>query len=183
MNGKTRERKRRLFFGLPIDEATRSAIDKAVRGPIRGRGRRVPPDNLHMTLAFLGGIEPQRLPEIEALAAGVAAEPFRMDLGRLGYWARPRVIWLAPLEVPPALLELVAELQARLGENGLPREERPFAPHVTLVRKAGGPPAAEAIAPIPWAVDRFCLFESVSDDTGVRYVPLACWPLDGSGES
>ena len=183
MKGEGRERKRRLFFGLPLDEATRSAVHKAVRAHVKGRGRRVPPENLHMTLAFLGGIEPQRLPELEALAAGIAAEPFSLELGRFGYWARPRVIWLAPLDVPPALLELVAELQARLGEHGFPREARPFAPHVTLARKAGGPPAAEAMAPIPWTVDRFCLFESVSDDTGVRYVPLACWPLIGAASS
>ncbi|RMG31546.1 MAG: RNA 2',3'-cyclic phosphodiesterase [Gammaproteobacteria bacterium] len=182
MSARPAGRRRRLFFGLPLDASLQAAVGTAVRPHVRGRGRRVPPENLHLTLAFLGAVAEDRIPQLAALAAGIAVAPFTLELTRLGYWARPRVIWLAPASVPPALAELAAALRERLEGAGFPCDARPFAPHVTLVRKAGRGPAVEAIPPLSWPVDRFCLFESRTEPDGARYVPLACWPLTPARE-
>lgn len=165
--------RRRVFFGLKPDAP--EAIIKATRRAVRaGGGRPVKPENLHLTLAFLGALAPA---EVAAAAAvpPVSVGPFELELDRLGFFARSRVLWLAPSVPPAELLELERGLWAGLEAVGFTRERGLFRPHVTLARK--GAAVAEPIKPVQWRAHKLCLFESLPIERGVRYARLDVWPL------
>jgi 2'-5' RNA ligase len=176
-------RKLRLFFALWPSEARRSAL-AAAAAPVVARidGQRVPPGNLHVTLAFLGQVSGQAfvsLLEVGALGPWPRVE---LDFERLDYWSRPKVVVALARSIPESGLEIVDRLWNALVPLGFQREARPWRPHLTVVRRVRlPPPEGLALAPIeqdadaaPW---RLALVESAAHPGGVRYKPLADWPL------
>lgn len=148
---------------------------KTTRKAVRASGGRpTKVDNLHMTLAFLGGLEAALLAEALAVPP-IPVGAFELELDRLGYFARSRVLWLAPSQPPPALLELEQRLWQGLTQRGFERAPGLFRPHVTLARKAAT--AAAGIRPVLWPVDALSLLESIPVERGVRYARLASWSL------
>ncbi len=182
----TRPAAARLFFALCPDEATRDAIYRASRNLAQGSGGRViPPEQFHITLAFLGSVQAELEPRVAALAEGtaseVAAAPFSFELDELGFWPSSKVIWYGCSHTPEALRSLAMELRRRLHSASLPPDPGKFTPHVTLarwVRKAG--PFAPA-ARISWEAREFVLIRSETLANGVRYTPLARCPLGRQG--
>jgi 2'-5' RNA ligase len=188
--------RRRVFFALWPDEATRLAIIRATRAAVRRcGGRPTPRDNLHVTLAFLGPVTETDLARLRALEPPATA-PFELVLDRLGLWARAQVLWIAPTGVPPALLALERGLWDRLVGLGFERDPRPYLPHVTVARKAGigvepqfsmarGKPRASpenrGSTPIPipipirWLVSGIALVESRPGPRSPRYDVLESW--------
>ena len=75
---------------------------------------------------------------------------------------------------------LVDTLWERLLPLGIEREERPWRPHFTLVRRVRRPPPKLTIPAVRWSCDRLALVESVSGPDGLHYTPLAEWPLGKS---
>ena len=94
------------------------------------------PADLHLTLAFLGALPPERRACCEAAADLVQAAPFAIPLSRVGLWPRPRILWCGPAVTPPELLTLADGLAEALVPCGVPREARPYAAHITLARQA-----------------------------------------------
>ena len=96
-----------------------------------------PLDNLHITTKFIGEWPENRMDELDqALAELAPREPFEIRLRDLGWYPNeraPRVLW-AGVHAGPELAELAHEIEARLESIGVAREERPFAPHLTLAR-------------------------------------------------
>jgi 2'-5' RNA ligase len=101
------------------------------------------PADLHLTLAFLGDVEAARLVGVES-ALGLAADSFRagreapprLSLGGGGVFGdgRRTVLWVdARGDVEP-LHELARLVRERLHEAGLPYDEKPFRPHLTVAR-------------------------------------------------
>jgi RNA 2',3'-cyclic 3'-phosphodiesterase len=169
----------RLFFALRPDAAQRAVLaDWSAQLP-PCHGRRVPADNIHLTLAFLGETEAERQDCLERAAGGVRSPPFELVVDRVGYFARARVLWVGPTQPPPALPQLVEQLNRALSPCGYVPEPRPFHPHVTLARKAR-PPRVELAPPhCVWHVDRFCLMVSESAAGGARYRVIREYPLNG----
>jgi 2'-5' RNA ligase len=135
------EEEMRVFIGIGLPPVCRRAISEAIS---RLRGKRlpvswVPEPNLHVTLKFLGRIDPGREVEIGSLLEQVAGNfrPFEITVAEAGGFPTlraPRVLWVGIREQ----LELVGKLQENI-ENalsgaGFPREERRFHPHVTVGR-------------------------------------------------
>ncbi|MFO7588071.1 MAG: 2'-5' RNA ligase family protein [Gemmatimonadota bacterium] len=84
--------RQRLFFALWPDSATRSAVARLVdRAAKRCGGRRVPPENLHLTLAFPGAVARAQRTCLEACADRVAGTPFHLVLDRIPGVARSPV--------------------------------------------------------------------------------------------
>lgn len=166
-----------MFFALWPDASTRQALRRLQRLPEVAAGRRVHPEDIHLTLAFLGQVEDDRLPCLEAAADAVQGVPFSMQVARLGHWRGPRVAWAAPTECPAGLAELEGRLWERLASCGFEREARPFSPHITLARKARPFEARPLPEPIPWEAHDFVLVTSLSDPGGARYEVLRRWPL------
>ena len=176
----------RLFFALTPDEATRDAIYRASRNlALNSGGRAIPPDQFHITLAFLGSVQPEQEKRVAALASGTAGEvpngPFDFALDQVGHWPNSKVIWYGCSHTPAALRDLALDLRRRLSNVALPPAPGKFVPHVTLarwVRKAGPFPAPERI---PWEVREITLIRSETLASGVRYTPLARCPLGRQG--
>ena len=171
---------RRLFFALWPDDNVRRLISEAPYP--RLKPRTTPMENWHMTLVFLGPTSPAQLTRCTAVADGIVAEPFVLELDMTGKFIRARVAWLGCSHPAPGLVRLQADL-----ENGLRRacpdhptfveRQRPYCPHVTLYRKVGKPLVPEKIKPVRWAVDSFSLVESRPSERPV-YRILDSWQLD-----
>jgi 2'-5' RNA ligase len=167
--------RRRVFFALWPDEATRGTVSRATRRAVRlSGGRPTAKRNLHITVAFLGVVDAKGL-ERAVSVPPLGTGGFELVLDRLGNWREPRVLWLAPSVVPSELAALERELWAGLEEQGFEREARIYRPHLTLARRARE--VGEPIAPISWTAAALTLVESVPLRHGVHYEPLQEWPL------
>jgi 2'-5' RNA ligase len=166
----------RLFFALWPDDAVRVQLERWSRElhALCG-GRATRPENLHVTLAFLGGVEDTRVAEIERAASEVAPKVVSLVLDRPGYWKNNRIAWAGASMVPPELVALVSELRGALAKSQIGFDAKPFASHVTLLRDAREPKGMSALDPIPWKVDGFALVQSVTLPRGSRYEIRKSW--------
>jgi 2'-5' RNA ligase len=162
---------------------------------LAGMGRAlkaVDPDNLHVTLKFLGQTEMDLIPEVRALMerAARSRESCELSVARLGAFPhvdRPSVVW-AGLEGAETLAALAAELEADLDPHGFPRENRPFVPHLTLARVKARPPESLHELLTHHAktqfgrtkIDQLEFIRSELGPEGSRYTVLAAAPLGTS---
>ncbi|HEV2790010.1 MAG TPA: RNA 2',3'-cyclic phosphodiesterase [Solirubrobacterales bacterium] len=189
----------RLFVALELPREVRAGIAAWGEEALADPGLRpVPPENLHVTLAFLGH-RPEK--EIERIAAAVRESagpaPLVELLDPVQRPPRGRARLFALPALSPGTEALQAGLQQRLVEGGFYEpEKRPFWPHVTVARvRPGGrgsrrpavvsdPPAklSEALSEVFLGV-RIGLYRSELSPAGARYVPLAQVELPGVGGS
>jgi 2'-5' RNA ligase len=99
----------------------------------------VAPGNLHLTLKFLGAVPEVRIEPIAGALTevGTDSRPFEARIRGLGAFpstGRPRVVWAGVVEGASEIVELAGRVDVALTALGLPRDERPFSPHVTLGR-------------------------------------------------
>jgi 2'-5' RNA ligase len=164
----------RLFFALWPDEATRSVLARLLTPPGQPEaGRPTAPENLHLTMAFLGMQPAQVLPALEQVLQAIDFPELRLQLDRYGYFQRARIAWLGMKHPLPALLQLQRELSAALRECGIGHDrESAFRPHVTLARNA---PAAPRGRPpeIVWQAPHLALVQSTTTPRGPIYAVLA----------
>ncbi len=171
-NDSPAETRRKLFFALWPDPATRAAL--AALLPLV-QGRRIPPDKLHLTLAFLGQQDEARVPALLDILARLDIPPMHLQVDCFGYFARPHIAWAGMTRPPAALLAMQRQLMEALTAAGFdPATHGEFKPHITLAREAKQAPTDAAFAPVTWRASQVALVESVPE-TG-RYVPLATLP-------
>lgn len=167
----------RLFLALWPDEAVRAQLDALCqRLPLSG-GRLVAPANLHATLVFLGNVDAARRGCIERALDALRAPAFEIVLAELVWRRRGGMLWAAAAEIPAALHDLLAALNAALGSCGYQPEPRPYRLHVTLARNVRRAPRDKAIAPIRWRANEFCLVSSAVTSAGSAYTVERRWPL------
>ena len=141
-------------------------------------------ENYHLTLRFLGDIDPALTVELNHLCRKVAerVEPFECILDRLGAFPtvdRPRVLWYGG-EAPANLRRLTSALSRGLAELGFPSTKTDPIAHITLARIKDhpDPPLANiidafgSIKPMRLNVDRIVLMESMLSPQGAIYTPL-----------
>lgn len=132
----------RAFIALPLSAETQG-FSAGMREPLQDqfpetRMRWVRPENLHLTLRFLGQLELERIPilaqQLKAELSNAARFSFRLTPPFVFPSAsRPRVIALG-LEPPEPLERLAQAVERAVCAAGLPAETRPFRPHITLAR-------------------------------------------------
>lgn len=168
----------RLFFALWPDDALRQQLQQAGEAvATAGGGKPMAPENLHITLAFIGGVSADKRLCLENMASSLQIQAFTLTLDHAGHWPRPQVIWLGSRETPLPLRELANRLNAGLAACGLQAETRPFAAHLTVMRKARRGPLRCEIAPLVWPVSDFVLVESLTLPQGAQYRVVKRWPL------
>jgi len=152
----------RCFVACWPDDATRTLLDDAAQQAASRypRGRRVPRENLHLTLAFIGELPaPKAVEALRALRA-VVQEPFLWRIDHVGRFERARVVW-AGGQPEPRLVRMAELVRTHLQSVAIRFDPKPFVPHVTLLRDvplASGRPtrsasgAAEPIAPFEWPI-------------------------------
>lgn len=167
----------RLFFAAFPDGETRRLIASAAAALELGDGaRRVPCENYHLTLAFVGEVTNAQAASLRTIGpARVPAFTVRFDTCE--HWPRSEVIVIAANECPPALLDLQCTLRAALARQDIALDPRPFRPHVTIARKVVQAPVQQAMSEFLWQVTAFQLVRSARSDAGSAYTVLERWSL------
>ncbi len=166
----------RLFIAVPLAGAARELALGAQSAYRRRnvRGNYTSPENLHITLAFIGEFgDPDRV--LEALEA-VSFAPFTLTMDRLGSFES--LLW-AGFADSPALEELARKVRRALAEADVPFDRKRFRAHVTLLRKPefpAGKPVSVDMGSAEMAVDRFCLMLSTRGRSGMIYTELGAVP-------
>ncbi len=169
----------RLFFALVPDPPVRNALGALAQGlQATIGGRAVPAHNIHLTLAFIGETDLARAAQLRAVLGVLPRVAFTLTLDRLGEWRHADVAWIAPSVVGEAPAALHAALADALRAAAFPVEDRPFRPHVTLVRRPARRLATAASGPLAWPVTRVSLMRSQSIAGHVRYREDAGMALD-----
>lgn len=169
----------RVFFALwPDDDVARQFDEAGSKAHRLLMGRRMRRETLHLTLAFIGGIAPERLAPLKDIASAIRLPSFDLLFDRLHCLPRKKIAWAATGALPAGLQELAAILDGQLKIAGFRSEERPFAAHVTLLRNANcAAGAADDSLHIEWPVRDFVLVESELKPEGAGYRILGRWPL------
>ncbi|HUB08291.1 MAG TPA: RNA 2',3'-cyclic phosphodiesterase [Myxococcales bacterium] len=191
----------RCFVALELSREARALLAALIErltthdesGPARARWS--PPENLHITLKFLGRVEAAQLPAIHARLAEVAAGSGTLRLALKGAGAfpnvrNPSVLWVGVTDPDGKLARLAEAVDQRLGPLGFPAENRTFSPHLTLAR-VGAPRRARALAEalleaahgldVPLLEDGMVFFRSETLPAGAKHVALFRVPFGRSG--
>lgn len=165
----------RLFFALwPPRETARALAAWAAEVQTGSGGKVTATENTHLTLAFLGDADPEAA---IGAARRVTGRRHELPIETAKYVRRNEMVWVAPAAMPELLAELVASLHGELRAASFKLEDRPFAAHVTLIRKARMPKALPALPAVEWPVDEFLLMRSRHTAKGATYELVGRFPL------
>ena len=180
----------RLFFAVELDRTTRALVARLAEELDIGeaRVRWVAPENLHVTICFLGEVSVDDVnPLCRQVSSTVTAlDPFEISLEGVGVFpprGRPRVLWTGISSGCEELERTAAEVDRGLEQWGLPPENRRFTPHVTMGRIRAGRVRARELreASLPataFSVSELILFRSELSPQGPRYTAVARMEFD-----
>ena len=174
MSGNATETQR-LFLALWPDQRVRDRLSELAEDCVRqAGGRRVASDNIHLTLAFLGALTPSQTRAACECVDGMPTLETRLHIDRVGYWPRKGIVWAGCREVDPGLQSFAGQLNLRLARRGFRVDQRPFSPHITLIRRARRRVRLPAPA-IEWPVAGAVLVQSSLEPGGARYTVVQRW--------
>ena len=170
-----------MFFALwPPETVARQLAGIAADFSQAAGGRPTRRETIHLTLAFLGDVAVERLPELQRVAGEVHGGPFELKLDRFGVWQHNRLFWAGCAAPPTALGEVAGAVKQHLlvANFAVADAKRPFVPHVTLVRKLSRLDGEVPVADVPsWRCVEFVLVRSRLSEKGSAYELLARFPL------
>ena len=180
----------RLFVALTLPEDIRTRLAGLSNG-LPG-ARWVKPENLHLTLRFLGELDNLAAADVDDALAKIQCPGFALTLNGIGHFGegrKLRALWVG-VEANPDLMRLQEKIEQALIRVGLPPEPRKFKPHVTLARFKSNPGARlqDSLAdhslvragPIP--LESFELYSSFTSAEGAIYQVEASYPLEPAAE-
>lgn len=154
---------KRLFLALLPDQAL---VKKLMQLQKHFPGRKTPPENLHLTLAFLGNQPQSAIFPLTRFIEQVPFSPFELVLDKLGSFPKSRLSWIGPANTPTGLMQLIEKTRQFLVPNYISRMKQTFRPHITLARQSSLPDI-RINEPISWHIDRLALMQSIlSTDPG-----------------
>lgn len=186
----------RTFVGLALSDEVRRRLAKTLgwwRSHVSTGVRWVRPENLHVTLNFLGDTRPEMLSEVSRLVMEAAATvaPFEASIEGMGCFPpkkRPRVLWAGVRQGVEPLTELHDRIDAAVVAMGFRAERRRYVPHVTLGRISTS--AAEKVEQLleqteeaaygVFPADAVTYYRSDLKQGGPVYTALATAPLGGA---
>jgi RNA 2',3'-cyclic 3'-phosphodiesterase len=186
----------RLFVALQIPDSIRNdyaaLIDDLRHLDSKASPKKpkwVRPENLHVTLKFIGHTDPAKLNSIRAALAKVRSpQEVQLHFRNIGFFPnakRPRVVW-GGMEASENLATLALSVDQQIATVGFPAEERAFTPHLTLARLDLPGIAQELRAAIEKHATRdfgelhtneFDLIESRLKPSGAEYTTLQSFPF------
>lgn len=176
----------RLFVALSLPDDLRDRLSALSCG-LPG-ARWVAPENLHLTLRFIGEVDGHEAEDIDAALSGVRCPRFPVTLAGVGDFGderRLRSVWIG-VEPNQTLEMLQAKVERAVRRAGQPPEKRKFKPHVTLARFKSHPGdklqtyfSQQGLfrAP-PFEVTEFTLYSSFLSHEGAIYRPEAVYRLE-----
>ncbi|MFQ5907007.1 MAG: RNA 2',3'-cyclic phosphodiesterase [bacterium] len=176
----------RTFIAVQISDTVRENLANLI-ADLRSACadvRWVSPENLHLTLKFLGDLEEKRIDEV-AQAVSRACRgfaPFAMSLQALGAFPSPkgpRVVWVGVVKGKDDLISLNESIETELEQMGFEKEKRKYSPHLTIgrLRREGRPVDLADILSVGFdggecVVDRVCVMKSTLTPRGPVYEEL-----------
>lgn len=166
------ERTLRLFYALRVPADVSAPLAEAQRA-LKGNWRAVRADQMHVTLAYLPAVAPERLDDLKRLGALLTQDvgPMAVQLRGTGYFPNegsPRV-WFARVEAE-GLSELAGALRAGIQNLGVQTDDLPFKAHITLARKKGPAPRVPPLTfDLGWQAGHAALYRSILRKTGPIY--------------
>ncbi len=176
----------RLFVGIELPDELKERLTAICNG-VPG-AKWVGPENLHLTLRFIGEVSEAGFADVDAALSEVRAAGFDLVLSGIGHFASgkaPRVLWVG-VEKNESLAYLQGRVEAACVRAGLDSERRNFSPHITLAR-LHNPPASRLGAFLsgnsmfksaPFLVEEFTLFSSFLTRGGAIHRAEADYRLD-----
>lgn len=181
----------RCFVALELPAAMRRQLH-AQAAPLRQLGdvRWVGPEQLHVTLKFLGDVDDAAVEGVRQTLAALPLLPLRLWLAGLGSFPKrgaPRVIWAGLGGDVAGVVRLAQQFEAAAAHHGVEREQRPFTAHVTLGR-ARSPrqslmlqraieATSAAVTSPPFEDFAVTLFRSELSRDGAQHTRLASRPI------
>jgi 2'-5' RNA ligase len=175
----------RLFVAIPLPETVRDQLAGLCAG-VRG-ARWNPPENMHLTLRFIGEVEEPSFADIAGVLSMIEARAFPLrfrGVGQFGDRRRARVLWAGVAGSEP-LRALRGRIEGLLQRAGIAPEGRRYSPHVTLARLKATRPAH--VAPFlaahggfestAFQADRFILYSSHLGQAGAIHTAEAEYPF------
>lgn len=175
----------RLFVALSLPEQLRLRL-AGLRGQLPG-ARWVPPENMHLTLRFVGEVDEHVADDVHTELERVAGDPLELRLQGVGHFAsrgQVRALW-AGVEPSDALDRFQARIELACQRAGLASETRRFHPHVTVARCRDT--SLDRVAHFmedhagfsapPFEAGAFTLFSSTLGKSGSTYLPELTYPL------
>ena len=190
---------KRAFVAVALDDDVRQEMAGLTELLRRTQAdvKWVAPENLHMTLKFLGEVSPETEEAVSVALIRSLGTPraaaFAFTLGGLGAYpslSRPRVIWVGVQEGQERLASIASQVDQALTQAGFPTEARPFSPHLTLGRCRSATNLNELKRAMEKmhdyegprvSVRRVVLYSSVLRPTGPVYEPLSTFELQVGG--
>ena len=125
----------RLFVAIQLSDDMKKMITGTMHGLKKKgvKGRYVPAQNLHLTLAFIGE-QSDPGPVKEALEK-VSFKPFKLTLSNMGSFGD--LLWVG-MKGNQGLSALAASVREALDQARIPYDRKKFVPHITIIRKASG---------------------------------------------
>jgi 2'-5' RNA ligase len=177
----------RLFVAIELPEEIKTALTALQQSlrPARADVAWAKPDNLHLTLKFLGETPADRIAAIGLACAEAAKanEPFTLTTNGTGFFPderRPRIVWAGLSGAVSELQALQQQVEACLAVQGCPPEIKPFRPHLTLGRCKSPNNLSELakhlqknqLPALSFTVSELVLMQSQLHPTGSLYTPL-----------
>ncbi len=180
-----------IAFEMP---ATFLRLAEGLQDRLRNRGVRlrwVRPQNIHLTLKFLGDILPEQMDDVVSAMNRASGTESSIALTAQGMGVfpgikKPRVLWIGMGGQTDRLAQTVATLENCLEGAGFPPERRPFRAHLTLGRMKHALDSRQLLQaiehegcfePEPFQATEMVLFKSDLRPQGAIYTPLARVPL------
>lgn len=174
----------RLFVALEIPQKVRAML-AAMQAGVPG-ARWMAPEQMHLTLRFIGEVDGAMATGIDDALSGIRAPGFEMELAGVGEFGgkKPRALW-AGVRANEALVHLQRKIESALQRLGLEAETRKFTPHVSLARLKETPRGHvmdfltdhALFASGPLEVEQFVLFSSRLGSNGSIYRPERVYAL------
>lgn len=175
----------RCFISIELESSIKNNINDFILqnnlSKIFSGVRWIKPDNLHITLAFLGDISADRISDVKKILTKIAPNhmPFSIDLSDLGFFPNlknPRVLWIG-IKEQPNLLKLKDDIDRRLDAFNISYDKKPFSPHLTIGRiknplKIEPKAVAELEFKVSFLVTEIYLMKSDLSPTGASYTNL-----------
>jgi 2'-5' RNA ligase len=196
----------RVFVAIEIDPAIRARVQRFMDGvrEFAPSARWVRPESLHLTLKFIGEKPPDAVEQIKRELATILAPQFEISISGYGFFPTPkaaRVFWVG-IQSGHELTQLAKAVDDATARLGVPEEEHPYKPHLTLARGPGGSgspyrtpedrdtrnfhkiQAKLAVLPVPefgtMRASEFRLYQSELLRGGARYTPLRSFVLQAT---
>jgi len=174
----------RLFVGLALPQSLKDRLAPMMAG-LPG-AHWVPPENLHMTLRFVGEVDEREAALLDEILSTIERPSFELQVAGCGIFAQrrgPEAVWIGVASTPP-LVDLQAAVERAVVRAGFAPEEKRFRPHITLARLRDTPQprlqsfvAGHNLFKESVPVEEFVLFSSKLGSGSPVYIAETAYPL------